>query len=237
MSSDAFAVPAAAQAVRQRLDRLAHAYAPLSRIDDPRWQCLLERAQPLSLPARSVLLHQQAQCDSFVLLLEGTVRIYQLAEDGREITLYRIAPGDTCVMTLASLIHGCPFKAFAEADSDIEALALSLADFREAMDISPVFRDWVMGSLTNSFCAMLDTFHDTVFDRLEMRLACLLGRLFERADDDTLRVTHQQLAQELGTSREVISRSLKRFERQGCIVLSRGQIRIAPGQSLPLDIQ
>lgn len=216
--------------------QLALAYPLLARIDHPDWLRIMAQAHPLHTPAHTLLLSQDSRCENFVLLLDGTVRIYQLAEDGREITLYRIAPGDICVMSLASLIHSQPFKAFARTDSSIDALALSSADFRQAMAISAVFRDWVTGSLTNSFCEMLETFHGTVFNRLEMRLACLLGRLFERAEDDILQVTHQQLAQELGTTREVISRSLKRFERQGCIVLSRGQIRIAPGQSLPLDI-
>jgi len=219
-----------------RLARLANAYPLLARIDHPDWTRIIEHAHAMRMDAHALLLSRDTRCENFVLLLDGTVRIHQLAEDGREITLYRIAPGDICVMSLASLIHSQPFKAFAQTDTAIEALALSGADFHQAMAVSSVFRGWVLGSLTHSFCEMLETFHGAVFDRLEMRLACLLGRLFERAEDDTLQITHQQLAQELGTTREAISRGLKRFEKQGCIVLARGHIRIVPGQHLPLDI-
>jgi CRP/FNR family transcriptional regulator len=233
MSSDAPYTPTAGHAAKH--GRLSSAYPLLGDIDHPDWQRIIEQAHALHAPARTLLLSQESHCESFVLLLDGTVRIYQLAEDGREITLYRIMPGDICVMSLASLIHSRPFKAFAQTENDIDALAMSQADFQQAMAISAVFRDWVLGSLTNSFCGMLDTFHGAVFDRLDMRLACLLGQLFERAGSDLLQVTHQQLAQELGTTREVISRSLKTFERQGCIALSRGCIRLVSPQRLMMD--
>jgi len=222
-------------ASNDRFARLATAYPLLAGIDHPDWTRIIEHAPAIHVDARTLLLSHDTQCESFVLLLDGTVRVYQLAEDGREITLYRIAPGDICVMSLASLIHSQPFKAFAQTDTPIDALALSGTDFHQAMAMSAVFRGWVMGSLTNSFCGMLETFHGAVFERLEIRLACLLGQLFERAENDTLQITHQQLAQELGTTREAISRGLKRFEKQGCIELARGHIRIAPGQHLPLD--
>lgn len=219
-----------------RLRRLSRAYPPLAAIEHPDWPGIIDRAQPMHLDPRTLLLTAESQCHSFVLLLEGTVRVYQLAEDGREITLYRLTPGDLCVMSLASLIHERPFRGFAQADTPIEALIVSANDFHHAMGISAVFRRWVLGSLTNSFCEMLDTFHDAVFDRLEMRLACLLGRLFEASPDGVLHLTHQQLAHELGTTREVISRSLKRFEHRGCIRLARGQIRLGPDHKLPFDI-
>lgn len=228
--------PGAPPATTSRQARLSARYPLPADADHPDWDQIMRRAQDVRLPAGSRLLTQGMPCESFVLLLEGSVRVYQLAEDGREVTLYRINPGDICVMSLASLMQNRPFKAFAQADSDIEALVLGITDFKRALAVSDAFREWVLRSTTESFCDMLDTFHGAVFDRLEMRLACLLGRLFERAEQDTLQITHQQLAQELGTTREVISRGLKRFERQGCIELSRGQIRIAPGQRLPLDI-
>jgi CRP/FNR family transcriptional regulator len=226
--------PAAREA--DRLTRLALRYPLLADIDHTDWLDIVARAHTVRAEPRTVLLSQGIPCESFVLLLDGSVRVYQLAEDGREITLYRIAPGDICVMSLASLVHSQPFRAFAQSDSEIDALAIPARDFHHAMTLSTGFRDWVLRSTTNSFCEMLDTFHGAVFDRLEMRLACLLGQLFERTDSACLQITHQQLAQELGTTREVISRSLKRFERQGCVELSRGAIRIAPGQQLPLDV-
>lgn len=219
-----------------RLARLAESYPELAAIADPDWHERLARARQLRLPALSPVLGRDIRSERFVLLLAGTVRVYQIADDGREITLYRVGPGDICVMSLAGLLGCQPFHACIQAETDIEALLLDASDFRAAMAGCAAFRDWVVGNLTTRFCGLLGTFHDTVFDPLAIRLACLLGRLFERAEDDGLHITHQQLAHELGTTREVISRHLKAFERHGCILLSRGCIRMAPGQHLPLDI-
>jgi CRP/FNR family transcriptional regulator len=80
---------------------------------------------------------------------------------------------------------------------------------------------------------MVQTFYDTAFEPLDMRLACLLGRLFERSGNDSLDVTHQELSQELGTSREVVSRLLKKLEQQDCIILKRGQILMGTNKKLP----
>jgi len=101
------------------------------------------------------------------------------------------------------------------------------------MGVSEHFRKLVLSSLARSVSEIMIAFHNTAFERLDMRLACLLGQLFERAQSDTIRITHHEIALELGSTREVVSRILKQLEQQGCLVLSRGQIQLNPNQSLP----
>ncbi|RMG58955.1 MAG: Crp/Fnr family transcriptional regulator [Gammaproteobacteria bacterium] len=199
----------------------------------PEWHQLLEQATVLELPAGNMLVRQGTCCSNFMLLLEGTVRVFQISDDGREQTLYRINPGDICLMSLSSLINDKPFKANAITDSPVRALVLSTTAFHEAMAISESFRNLVMRSLVNTVCEMMHGFYDTAFEPLDMRLACLLGRMFERAGTSTITITHQQLAQELGTSREVVSRILKRLERENCLRLSRGRITVNDPDKLP----
>jgi len=199
----------------------------------PQWLGILAKARKIELPADTTLLSAGDSCTDLMLLLEGNLRIYQLAGDGREMTLYRINPGDICLMSLSSLIQNQPFKANAKSETRISALLISAAEFHRAMSVSPAFRQRILSSLVNSFNKMMNTFYDTAFETLDMRLACLLGRLFERAGSDTLDITHQELALELGTSREVISRLLKKLERRQCVVLSRGQIRVGENRELP----
>ncbi|HHJ11791.1 MAG TPA: Crp/Fnr family transcriptional regulator [Chromatiales bacterium] len=199
----------------------------------PEWHRLLEGATVLDLPAGNMLVHQGTCCSNFMLLLEGTVRVFQVSDDGREQTLYRINPGDICLMSLSSLINDKPFKANAITDSPVRAMVLSTHAFHEAMRISEAFRNLVMRSLVNTVCEMMHGFYDTAFEPLDMRLACLLGRMFERAGSATITITHQQLAQELGTSREVVSRILKRLERENCLSLSRGRITVQQPDKLP----
>jgi len=212
-------------------------YPELSQPDNLPWLELLERATFIDLPAQNTLVRQGTSCNNFLFLLDGAVRVYQMAEDGREMTLYRINPGDICLMSLSSLLNDKPFKANARTDTPIKALMLSVRDFHLAMKVSDSFRNQVLRSLVNSVCEIMHSFYDTAFEPLELRLACLLGHMFERSHSDTLDITHQQLAMELGRSREVVSRILKRLEKQQCITLSRAQIKVGPAQSLPWQPQ
>ena len=109
----------------------------------------------------------------------------------------------------------------------------SAEQFHRAMKVSDAFRMLILSSLVDTVCTMVQTFYDTAFEPLDMRLACLLGRLFERAGSDSLDVTHQELSQGLGTSREVVSRLLKKLEQQECIILKRGQILMGTNKELP----
>lgn len=199
----------------------------------PEWLEILKKSRKIEMPAGISLLSASDICTDLMLLLDGCIRIYQVAEDGREMTLYRINPGDICMMSLSSLIHNQPFKANAESETQFTALAINSASFQEAMATSPAFRQRILSSLVNSVSEMMTTFYDTAFETLDMRLACLLGRLFERAGSDTLDITHQALALELGTSREVISRLLKKLEQKQCVVLSRGKISVGENRELP----
>jgi CRP/FNR family transcriptional regulator len=208
-------------------------YPQLAEDQRKEWLTILNDAQYLDIPADTLLATAGGSCTSFMLLLEGTVRIYQDSDDGREMTLYRIAEGDVCLMSLNSLIHDRPFRANAKSETDISVVLFEAEDFHHAMDVSRAFRKLIMSSLIDTVCTMVQSFHDTAFQSLDMRLACLLGRLFERSGSDALSVTHQELSQELGTSRETISRLLKKLEQQECIILKRGQILMGENKQMP----
>jgi len=207
-------------------------YPALAEIQEPDWLEILARARPVHVPDNTLFLNEGDSCDGFVLILEGVVRIYQLAKDGRTVTLYRVNPGDICILSLNSLVQNQPFTAFAETESAVSGLGLSAQDFMSAMRVSESFSRLMLGKLVGRYRELMSLVQDTVFNRLDMRLACMLGRLFERARSDTLHITHQELANELGTSREGISRILKEFERQDCIRLSRGRIHLCSAEGL-----
>lgn len=223
---------ASASALPGPRERLTSVYPELAADSSPAWLTLVEAAQRVRVPAGAVLLKPGEACGGFLLLLEGSVRVFQSAADGRELTLYRITPGDICVMSLNSLMHQRPFAAEARAESEVEALMLSPIQLQEALQSSSAFRDHVLARLSDRFCEMLTVVEDTAFKRLDVRLACLLGTLFERAGGAAINITHQELARELGTTREVVSRMLKEFERQECIVLARGRIEVASPDGL-----
>lgn len=218
------------------IDQLYDIHPQLSRDKSIEWINILNATQVMDAPAEVMLATVGSSCSNFMLLLDGVVRIYQDTEDGKQLTLYRITPGDVCLMSLNSLLHDRPFRANARSESPIRMMMFSAEQFKRAMKVSDAFRLLILSNLVDTVCTMVQTFYDTVFEPLDMRLACLLGRLFERAGSDTLDITHQEVSQELGTSREVVSRLLKKLEQQDCIILKRGQILMGTNKNLPGSI-
>jgi len=207
-------------------------YPQLADEANEAWTDILNRSQLIECPENITLATAGSTITGFMVLLDGSVRVYQNTEDAREITLYRINPGDVCLMSMNSLLHDKPFKANAASETAVKMLMISAADFHTAMDASSAFRKLILNNLVDSMCLMAQSVYDTAFESLDTRLACLLGRLFERSKSQPLNVTHQQLSNELGTSREVISRLLKKLELQGCITLKRGQIEIGDNKTM-----
>ncbi len=217
---------------QNRLQELSCIYPELAKISDPLWLETIEQAKSMIVGPDTTLFSGSATCNNFMLILEGTIRIYQTASDGREITLYRVEAGDLCILSLNSLLKKKSFNAIAVTESPVKALALSSDNFKNMMNSSQMFREYVVNILTERLCETIYMVQDTAFNHLNMRLACMLGSLFERNKGNALKVTHQEIAFELGTTREVISRILKDFERQNCVTLSRGQIKLASADGL-----
>lgn len=213
-------------------DQLYELYPELAGENNAEWFAILNRAQLVDGFSDTILATTGSSCTNFMLLLDGIVRVYQNSADGREMTLYRIHHGDVCLMSLNSLLHNKPFRANARSETAVSMLMINADDFYLAMGVSSAFRTIMLTSLVDTVCTMVHSFYDTTFEPLDMRLACLLGRLFERAGTDVLAVTHQELSQELGTSREAISRLLKKLEQQECIVLKRGQILLGDNENM-----
>lgn len=214
-------------------DHLFELYPELAIENSTEWLNILKRAQLIECSSNTLLATAGSLCTSFMLLLDGTVRVYQDSSDGREMTLYRINPGDACLMSLNSLLHNKPFKANAMSEKNVSMLIIDAKDFHLAMGVSAVFRTIMLTSLVDTVCTLVHSFYDTAFEPLDMRLACLLGRLFERSGSKALTVTHQELSYELGTSREAISRVLKKLEQQKFIILKRGQILLGDNKKIP----
>ncbi|MBT9384980.1 Crp/Fnr family transcriptional regulator [Pseudooceanicola sp. CBS1P-1] len=162
--------------------------------------------------------------DNLLMLVQGTVRVQQKSETGREVSLYRVHAGDSCVMTTACMLAYEDYSADGVAETDVEALAISRVTFDSLVARSPLFRQMVFRAFSRRITDLLTLIDDIVFQRLDVRLA---ARLLELAGtDDTVHATHQVLANELGTAREVISRTLADFQRRGWVEQSRGAVKI-----------
>ncbi len=174
---------------------------------------------------------QGEQCQALPLVLSGNARVFTEGENGREITLYRVFPGETCVLAISCILSGRPSPAFTMAETDGEVLALPGEVFRGWFERSQFWRTYVFAQLAERLVDVIAITNEAVFRRLDCRIASYL--LEAPADPRSgIRVTHQDLAAELGSSREVVSRILKSFEHAGLVRLGRGRIRLADRQGL-----
>jgi CRP/FNR family transcriptional regulator len=183
-------------------------------------------AQPLAVPAGTVLFDENDPCQGFPLLLEGEVRVSRTSEDGRSLELYRIVPGELCLVSSACLFRRQPLAARGVATRATGLLLVPPPTFM-AWLAQPAFRDFVLGLFAERMADLTSLVDEVAFHRLDRRLAgALLGHGPELA------VTHQELADVLGTVREMVTRLLRRFEREGWIELARERIRIRDGAAL-----
>ena len=207
-------------------EQVLAAYPDLAQINDSVWLNAVERATHHHFRAGTVLMRGTSPLNELLLIADGSIRVYYPAQDGREITLYRLNRGDLCVLSLGSMFHNRFFDIIAKSSTDVHALGISAQSFSTVLAGSDGFRNHMLATLNQRLCDLMCLVQDTAFQNLNVRLACLLGRLFERAKRDTIQITHQELAQELGTTREVVSRILKDFEQRKYVRLARGQITL-----------
>lgn len=206
----------------------------LASITDPAWVAARTASQLYEFPQGTVMMRPGESSPGFVLIAQGCMRVYQRAQNGREIALYRTLAGEICLLTLANLLNNTTYSAEAMAEEAVKAVIIPLADFQKALKDSEEFRLALFATLSLRLSDMMHLIGRVAFQPLDMRLANLLGQRFEEDKTTSLRVTHQKLAYELGTTREVTSRLLKEFEQLGCIRLNRGSIELLSAKDLAL---
>lgn len=194
----------------------------LDQVDDPTGLGVLTDAREIQAPEGAVVFRPGSVCEQYLLVTEGSVRVQQTSCSGREIVLYRVQTGESCVLTTSCLLGGNRYGAEGICETPVQGIAISAPRFMEGIEHSPGFRRFVFQGYGQRIAELMTLIDEVAFGRLNVRLA---QRLLELAHgQDTLHCTHQDLAVELGSAREVVSRALKDFERQGWVHLSRGHI-------------
>lgn len=173
------------------------------------------------VPAGTVMFDENNPCQAFPMLLEGVVRVSKMAANGRELQLYRVVPGEACILSTSCMLGTAPYTARGVAESDVTLVALTAPVFNRLLSEFEPFRNYVFSLFSERIVDLMQLVEAVAFHRLDQRLASLLlgkGRV--------IRVTHQALADELGSVREIVSRLLKSFAEQGIVSLGREQIEI-----------
>lgn len=202
----------------------AASFPQFARLDPESAQLFAGQARVVTLPPGTAVFHDGSACVHYVLVIEGSVRVQKVAENGREIVLYRVESGQSCVLTTNCLISHGDYSAEGIAETEVKAMILPAAAFRLLLARSEAFRDFVFSAYATRIADLLLLIEEVAFGRVDVRLAAWLSQ--HSGQDGAIRATHQDLATELGTAREVVSRQLKEFERRGWVGLFRGRIEI-----------
>ncbi|MFY9656510.1 MAG: Crp/Fnr family transcriptional regulator [Methylocystis sp.] len=195
-----------------------------SALDEATNAAVEKRGFILRAPAGAWVFREGLACEGYPIIVSGRIRVQKTGANGREIALYRVGPGETCVITTACLMRDAVYDAEAMAETDVTAKVLPKAVFRELLATSESFRDFVFRAFSARLASLLARIEEVAFERIDRRLA---QRVLDAADaEGAVAQTHRELAVELGTAREVVSRKLKDFERSGWIELHRGGLRL-----------
>ena len=185
---------------------------------------LAQHAKVVSLPQGTRIYGPGHAPQGYLLLLEGSVRVQQVSENGREIVLYRVSAGESCALTTACLMGYKDYLAEAIAETDVRAVTIPRATFDDLIARAPEFRRFVFTAFSARVTDLFRIIDEVAFSRMDLRLAQKLLELSHGAA--SVVVTQQKLAAELGSAREVVSRILSEFQRRGWITQSRGSIAI-----------
>jgi len=180
--------------------------------------------QEIQVPAGVTICQSGDQCESLVIILTGRVKVYRPATSGRSITLYYVSDNESCILTASCLLNAMPFPAYAETMTEVVGLSIPPENVKAWLQTEPLWQQYIFGLLSKRMAGLIELVNALAFQGLDNRLAEWLLKQASGASE--IKVTHQFIAEELGSSREVISRLLKEFEQQNLIQLGRGSIKI-----------
>lgn len=184
---------------------------------------LFRQARLLDIPAGTTIFGPGELCAGLPLILRGAIRLQMSGISGNEIVLYRLQGGEVCPLSLACLFGAGRYESEAIAEEDSHVLLLPSATAERLIDEDAIFRRYILESYGSRLQTLMGVIEEVAFGRVSQRLA---ERLISIQRDGMIKATHQELATELGTAREVISRLLKDFERKGLVKLERGRVQL-----------
>jgi CRP/FNR family transcriptional regulator len=183
---------------------------------------LMDSANLVEIPAGQQVFYPGKVCENYLLMLKGSIKTQLISESGREVLLYYVRSGESCVLTTSCLLGGNRYPAEGVTESDVTAFVISSHAFYRSIDQSPFFREFVFKNFSSRLSNVISRMETVVFGAIDERLS----KALLETGESVIAKTHQELASELGSAREVVSRHLKRFESYGWVRLNRGTVEV-----------
>lgn len=180
-------------------------------------------------------IHSAAEdCIGMLLVVSGELRTYILSDMGKEFTLFRLKNGDVCVLTASCLLNSITFDVMVDAETDCELLLINAATLSKLQALNPLIENFALKITADKFSAVVHALESMLFMTFEQRLAVFLVAETEKTNSMVINLTHEQIAKYIGSAREVVSRVIKQWEKDGTVALFRGGVEIKNMQALKL---
>ena len=191
-----------------------------SSISDAERASFMNTAQDIKFK-RGTNIHDGNECTGVILIKSGSLRLYILSEDGKEITLYRLFPGDICMLSASCVLDTITFDVFVDAEEDSECVVIGGCVFEAVSARLPEVKIFALETALSRFSDVMWVMQQILFMSMDKRLAIFLLDEISKSGSDTVKLTHEQIAKYMGSAREVVSRMLKYFSSEGIISSSR----------------
>lgn len=208
-------------------------YAPFwNDLTPQEQQRMLMRASRTTRPKGQMISTPGETCMGLVLIEQGTLRISMLSPDGREITLYRLQAGDICVLSASCVLQSIAFEVWIQAEEDCRWIGVPSDIVRDISESNAAFRAYLYELATERFSDVMWGMQQILFLRADARLASVLLDAAVREGNDTVSLSHEELARDMGSAREVVTRLLRQFAADGLVEVARKKIRILDEKKL-----
>ena len=172
---------------------------------------------------RGTNIHNGNECTGVILIRSGSLRLYILSEEGKEITLYRLFPGDMCMLSASCVLDTITFDVFVDSEEDSECIVIGGCAFEDVSRRIPEVKIFALETALSRFSDVMWVMQQILFMSMDKRLAIFLLDEMSKTGSDTVKLTHEQIAKYMGSAREVVSRMLKYFATEGIISASRSE--------------
>ena len=166
------------------------------------------------------------ECVGVLLILKGTIRTYLMSDEGKEVTLYRLSEGDVCILSASCILKSITFDVYIDAQTDCEFLLINSSTFSTLSMQNIQVENFSLKTTTELFSEVMWAFQQILFMSFDKRLAIFLLEESKKCNNDIIHLTHEEIAKNVGSAREVVSRMLKYFSKEGLVEVNRGGIKI-----------
>lgn len=214
---------------KEKIKLICQEYEFWNKLNDEEKESFYKETIIEKYSKNEIIYNPTNKCKGLLKILKGNIKVYMISEEGKEVTIYKLSQGDECTLSASCIMEEIMFDTFMKAEDDTEIMVTNILVLNQLMKKNIFLENYIYKKTVSKFSEVMWNVQDLLFTKLDKRLALFL---LKQEKNNEIFLTHEQIASNLGSAREVISRTLKRFQKESIIELSRGKITILDNKKL-----